>query len=307
MESIIIAVVRRALIAGTSLLLGTTGEIITERAGILNLGVEGMMNIGAVTGFIVTLLTRNPWLGTLAALLAGALSAFLHAFVSITLRANQVVSGLALTMVGVGIAGLVGKPFIGRPLPVKVETFRVPMLGDISVLGDILFNHDPYFYLAIGLGIAAWFVLTHTSSGIKVRSAGENPEAAESQGVSVYRVKYLCVIIGGAFAGLAGAHVSIAYSTSWTEGMVAGRGWIIVGLTIFSLWNPLRGFIGAFLFGGIFVLQYLLQPLGISPNLLATLPYLATLFVLLLDGLRKDHRNLHAPAKLGEPYKRGEV
>jgi simple sugar transport system permease protein len=307
MEELIMAVLKRALIAGTPLLLGTVGEILAQRAGVMNLGVEGMMNIGAVTGFLVTLLTRNPSLGILAALLAGAMSALPHAFASVSLRANQVVSGLALTMLGIGIAGIAGKPFIGRPLPVKVETFKIPFLGDLPYVGDVFFNQDPIFYLAVLLTVLVWFLLFRTKPGIKIRSVGENPEAAETQGVPVSLVKYLCVIGGGAFAGLAGAHVSIAYSTSWTEGMVAGRGWIIVGLTIFSLWNPLRAFLGAFLFGGIFVLQYLLQPLGIPPNLLGMLPYLATLFVLFLDGMRKDHRSLHAPAKLGEPYKRGEA
>ncbi len=290
--------------AGTSLLLGTTGEILTERSGILNLGVDGMMNIGAVTGFIVTYTTGNVLAGVLAALLTGAISAAIHGIVSIYFKANQTVSGLALSMLGVGLAGVMGKPYIGKQLPVKLAPVQLPLLRKIPLLGDLLFNQDLLFYAGLLLAVAAWFFLKWTRLGIRVRSVGENPEASESQGISVRWIRFFCTVAGGAFAGLGGAHISLAYSTSWIEGLVAGRGWIVVGLTIFSLWNPLRGIGGAFLFGGIFITQYMLQPLGVPPNLLATLPYGATLIVLLVDGLRKDHRSLHAPAQLGEPYSR---
>jgi simple sugar transport system permease protein len=305
MEDIIISVAQRTLIAGTPLLLGTIGEVICERSGILNLGVEGVMAIGAVTAFIVTFVTGNPWLGLIAAVVAGALISVLHAFVSITLNASQVVSGLALTMLGLGISGLVGKPYIGKPLEQKMETWPIPGLADIPVLGPIFFNHSPYFYLAIILAVTAWFVLKNTRIGISVRSAGENPRATETQGINVARIRYWCVIAGGALAGMAGAHLSTSYSKSWIEGMTGGRGWIVIALTIFALWNPLRAIIGAFLFGGIFVVQYLLQPLGISPNFLAMLPYLSTLLVLFIGALR-DSRKLNPPAMLAEPYRRGE-
>jgi simple sugar transport system permease protein len=237
--------------------------------------------------------------------LAGALISVLHAFVSITLNASQVVSGLALTMLGLGISGLVGKPYIGKPLEQKMETWPIPGLADIPVLGPIFFNHSPYFYLAIILALAAWFVLKNTRIGISIRSTGENPRATETQGINVSRIRYWCVIAGGALAGMAGAHLSTSYSKSWIEGMTGGRGWIVIALTIFALWNPLRALIGAFLFGGIFVVQYLLQPLGISPNFLAMLPYLSTLLVLFVGALR-DSRKLNPPAMLGEPYRRGE-
>jgi general nucleoside transport system permease protein len=306
MEDVIIAVLRRTLVAGTPLLLGTIGEIIAERSGILNLGIEGLMSVGAVAAFIVTLGSGNPWLGIAAAAVAAAVLALLHAWMSVSLRANQVVSGLALTMMGVGLASLAGKPFIGKPIPVRMEPIRIPVLGDIPFVGDVLFNQDVFFYGAIALGVAAWFFLVHTRSGIKVRSVGENPKAAEAQGVSVYGIRYACTVLGGAFAGLAGAYLPLAYSTSWIEGLVAGRGWIVIALTIFALWNPLRAFFGSFLFGGIFVLQYLLQPLGISASILAMLPYLTTLAVLVVDGISKDHRRLHAPAQLGEIFKKGE-
>jgi simple sugar transport system permease protein len=306
MEGILISILTRTLIAGTPLLLGTLGEIITERSGVLNLGVEGMMAVGAMSAFTVTLITGSPWLGLLAAVLAGALAAGLHAFVSVSLRANQVVSGLALTMLGLGVSGLFGRPFIGRPLPQKLGAVRIPGLAEIPVVGRILFSRDPLFYLAVVLGILLWILLSRTRWGIQIRSVGENPAAAEVQGINVARIRYLCVLLGGALAGMAGAHLSLVYSKSWTEGLTGGRGWIVIALTIFALWNPLRAFLGAFLFGCIFVLQYLLQPIGVPPNLLAMMPYLATLTVLLAGGLRKDRRRLLAPAKLGEAYSKGE-
>lgn len=305
MEDIIISVAQRTLIAGTPLLIGTIGEIICERSGILNLGVEGVMAIGAVTAFIITMVTGNPWLGLFVAILAGMLISVIHALASITLQSNQVVSGLALTMLGLGVSGLVGKPYVGKPLAVKFNVVAVPLLSDIPFVGPVFFNQSPFFYMAIVLAVAAWFVLKHTKLGIRIRSAGENPKATETQGVSVSLIRYACVIIGGGFSGMAGANLSISYSKSWIEGMTAGRGWIVIALTIFALWNPMRAILGAFLFGGIFVLQYLLQPLGISPNFLAMMPYVATLLVLFIGGI-KDSRKLSAPAMLAEPYKRGE-
>jgi ABC-type uncharacterized transport system permease subunit len=305
MEDIIISVAQRTIVAGTPLLLGTIGEVLCERSGILNLGVEGVMSIGAVTAFIVTFMTLNPWLGLLAAICAAMLVSIIHAFASITLQSSQVVSGLALTMLGLGMSGLAGKPYIGKPLTVKMESLAIPLLSDIPVIGRILFDQSPFFYMAIILAVAAWFVLTHTSLGIKIRSTGENPRATETQGVNVSLIQYMCVIIGGGFSGMAGANLSISYSSSWIEGMTAGRGWIVIALTIFALWSPLRAIIGSFVFGCVFVMQYMLQPLGISPNLLALLPYLTTIIVLLMIGF-KDSRKLNAPAMLGEPYKRGE-
>jgi len=305
MEEIIISVAQRTLIAGTPLLLGTIGEVICERSGNLNLGVEGVMSIGAVTAFIVTFYTGHPWLGLFAAIFAGMLISVVHALASITLQANQVVSGLALTMLGLGISGLAGRPYVGKPLTVKMHSWAVPVLSDIPFVGPIFFDQSPFFYMAVILAVTAWFFLNYTTFGIQIRSTGENPKATETQGVNVSKIRYWCVIIGGGFSGMAGANLSISYSKSWIEGMTAGRGWIVIALTIFALWSPMRAMLGAFLFGGIFVLQYLLQPIGISPNFLAMLPYIATLLVLLLIGL-KDSRKLGAPAMLGEPYKRGE-
>lgn len=306
-DPIVVTVLDRALAAGTPLLLGTLGEIVAERSGVLNLGVEGMMSVGAVTGFMTAVATGSPWLGMAVAIASGAALSLLHAFAGITLRANQVVSGLALAMLGVGLSGLLGKPYIGvAAAGAKMDVVRVPRLADLPWVGRILFVKDPFFYLAIAIGIVLWFLLAHTRWGVRVRSVGENPAAAEVQGVSVAGVRYLCTAIGGALAGMGGAHISLAYSNSWSEGLTGGRGWIVIALTIFALWNPLRAFLGAFLFGGVFVLQYVLQPLGIPPNLLGALPYAATLLVLVLGGLRGDLRLLASPEALGEPYARGE-
>jgi general nucleoside transport system permease protein len=304
MEEIVISVAKRAIIAGTPLLLGTTGEVICERSGILNLGVEGVMAIGAVTAFIVTFVTHNPWLGLLAAIAAGVLFSLIHAFASVSLQSNQVVSGLALTMLGLGISGVLGKPYVGRPLTVKMNTVAIPGLSDIPYVGPVFFDQPPFFYMAMVLAVAAWFTLKYTKLGIQIRSTGENPKATEAQGVHVDRIRYLCVLLGGGFSGMAGANLSISYSKSWFEGITAGRGWIVIALTIFALWDPRRAIIGAFLFGGIFVLQYILQPLGISPSFFSMLPYAATLLVLILMGLR-NRKQLSAPAMLGEPYQRG--
>jgi len=305
MEDIIISTLQRTMVAGTPLLLATTGEVICERSGILNLGVEGVMAMGAVVAFIVTMTTGQPWLGVLAAIAAGMAISIIHAFASVTLQANQVVSGLALTMLGLGLSGMLGKPYVGKPLSIKMEDWAIPYLSDIPWLGKIFFTQGPFFYLAIVLAFVAWFFLERTRMGIEIKSTGENPKAAETQGVNVSRLRYFSIIVGGGFSALAGAHLSISYSKSWIEGMTAGRGWIAIALTIFALWNPGRAIWAAFLFGGFFVVQYLLQPLGISPNFLAMLPYVATLLILLLISL-KDPRKLNAPAMLAEPYKRGE-
>ncbi len=305
MEELILSTLQRTLVAATPLLLATTGEIICERSGILNLGVEGVMAIGAVIAFIVTMATGQPWLGVLAASAAGMALCVIHALACITLQANQVVSGLALTMIGLGLSVILGKPYVGTPLKVKMEDFQIPVLSDIPFVGDIFFNQSPMFYLAVVLSLAAWFFMEQTLGGIRLKASGENPKAAETQGVNVTLVRYLSVIIGGGFYGLAGAFLSISYSTSWIEGMTAGRGWIAIALTIFALWNPLRAIWSACLFGGIFVAQYRMQALGISPHFLAMLPYLATLAILLFISF-KDPKKLNAPAMLAEPYQRGE-
>ena len=297
-----------AVAAGTPLLFGTLGEIYAERSGVLNLGIEGMLAVGAVTAFGVTLTTENVWLGVLAAAAIGGLLALIHAFLSVTLRANQVVSGLALTMFGLGLSGLLGKQYIGRPLPSSliVRPIFIPVLGGIPILGRFLFQQDLLVYLSMVLALLLWFILFKTRVGISVRSVGEDPATSDALGVNVYRTRYLCVLLGGALAGLAGAHLSVAYAPAWTEGMSAGRGWVVVGLTIFAMWRPTRAVLGAYLFGGVEALQYALQPLGFSPQLLGMLPYIFAVVVLLVGTRETIRRRLGAPAALGVPYARGE-
>ncbi len=295
-----------AIPAGTPYLYATLGEIYAERSGILNLGVEGMMIMGAVTGFGVTLSTGNPWLGFAAAAVVGALMALIHAFMSITLRANQIVSGLALTMFGLGLSGLLGRRYIGTPLPVRVHEVPIPLLSEIPVIGPLVFNHDPIVYLSFVLVPVLGFVLFHTRLGISIRSVGENPATADAMGVNVFLIRYACTVFGGALAGIAGAYLSIVYAPAWIEGMTAGAGWIAIALTIFALWSPYRALLGAYLFGGVKVLQYRLQPLGISPNLLNTLPFVLTILVLLLATGEVQRRRIGMPAALGIPYSREE-
>jgi len=303
---LIISVLQRSLVFATPLFLATLGEILTERAGILNLGMEGLIAFGAFAAFAGTVSTGSAWLGILIAMGAGAALAAIHALVSVTFRANQTVSGLALTMVGTGAAGLWGKPYIGTAAPQRLGPVDLGALSDIPVLGKVLFSQDPFFYISVVLLVAVSFLLGSTRTGLRIRSVGENPKASDALGVPVLVIRWACVVSGGALAALGGAQLSLSYSASWVEGMSAGRGWIVIALTVFSIWKPARAFLGALLFGGIFVLQYLLQPLGIPPSILGMLPYVATLSVLVFDGLRKDSHSLFAPAVLGEPYKRGE-
>ncbi len=295
-----------AIPAGTPYLYATLGEIYAERSGILNLGVEGMMIMGAVSGFGVTLTTGNPWLGILAAALVGGLMALIHAFASITLRVNQIVSGLALTMVGLGLSGLWGRRYVGTPLPHRLRDMPIPFLSDIPGLGPLFFHQDAMVYLSLILVVVMGYILFHTRPGVTIRSVGENPATADAMGVNVFLVRYVCTFIGGMLAGLGGAYLSVVYTPAWIEGMTAGAGWIAIALTIFALWSPYRALLGAYLFGGVKVLQYRLQPLGISPNLLNTLPFILTILVLLAATGEVRRRRIGMPAALGIPYTRGE-
>ncbi len=301
-----LAALRAAIPAGTPLLFGTLGEVYAERSGVLNLGVEGMMILGALAGFGVAHSTGNVWLGILAAGVVGGLLALIHAFASISLGVNQVVSGLALTMLGLGISGMIGKRYVGQPLAARLQALPLPVLGDIPVLGPLLFRFDGLVYLAVILVPVLWFVLYKTRWGITLRSVGENPAAADAMGVNVARVRYLAVVFGGVMAGLGGGYLSLAYAPAWIEGMTAGAGWIVIALTIFAMWDPARALLGAYLFGGVGVLQFRLQPLGVSPNLLNMLPFLLTIVVLLLSSGEVVRRRVGAPAALMQPYAREE-
>lgn len=279
----ILQVVVRGLALGTPLLWGALGEIYAERAGVVNLGVEGMMVLGAFSGFAVAHTTGNPVVGLLAAGVVGGAAALLHAFVAVTLRANQYVSGLALSMLGLGLAGLLGRGWEGIPLDRP--------LPEISVLAPV----------GLGLAIVLWIILYHTRWGIILRTTGESPAAADVMGANVALVRYLAVVFGGVLAGIAGGFLSVAYRPSWTEGMTAGMGWIVVAMAIFAGWDPLRAVGAAFLFGVLFHLSFRLQT-WIPPEPLQMMPFVFTILVLAITA----RRGQGVPEALGLPYIRGE-
>lgn len=277
----------RGLAFGTPLLLGTLGELLAERAGVVNLGVEGMMILGALFAFVAAQLTGQPLVGLLAAMGVGALAALIHAVVVVTLRANQYVSGLALTMLGLGLAGLLGRGWEGIPLDHP--------LPEISVLPP----------LGLVLAVVLWMGLYHTRWGIALRMTGESPAAADALGVNVSLVRYLAVVAGGALAGIAGGFLSVAYRPSWTEGMTGGMGWIVIGLVIFASWDPLRAIVASFFFGTLFHLSFRLQA-WLPPEPLQMMPFAFTILVLAITGRRTSRTWLGAPEGLGLPYVRGE-
>lgn len=305
-EDWVIGTLIRTLAYGTPLLLGTLGEIYSERSGVVNLGVEGMMLMGAVSAFATAFITGNPWLGMLMAAVAGGLAALLHAFASITLRANQVVSGLALTMLGTGLSGLFGKGFEGQPLNSTIPNVTVPLLKDIPYLGEILFvNQNPIVYFSIALTPVLSYILFKTSIGITIRSVGENPGAADSAGINVWKVRYFCVVLGGVLAGLAGGYLSIAYRPAWTQGMTGGMGWLVIALTIFAAWKPGRGMLGAYIFGALIHLSYRLQPF-VAPQFLKMMPYGFAILALVALAIGPGKQKSEEPNSLMEPYVRGE-
>jgi simple sugar transport system permease protein len=303
---LITSVLRSAIRAGTPLLYASVGEIYAERAGVMNLGVEGMMIMGAVSGYAAGIITGNPWLAILTAGVIGAVMALVHSVLSINFRVNQVVSGLALTMFGLGLSSLAGARYIGVPKKASLTTIKVPVLGDIPVIGEMLFHQDPMVYISFIAVPLLWFFLFKTKAGIIIRSVGENPAAADALGVNVYLVRHLCTLFGGFMAGLAGSYLSVVYTPAWVENMTAGRGWIAVALTIFSLWSPIRAMIGAYLFGGVEAVQFNLQAYGIPPDLLGMMPYVLTILVMVFGAEERIRKRLGAPSALGIPYVRGE-
>lgn len=275
----------RALAVGTPLLWAALGEIYAERSGVVNLGVEGMMILGAFFAFAVTHTTGDPVLGLVAASVAGGAAALVHALVAITLRANQYISGLALAMLGLGMAGVLGRGWEGIPL--------LNALPEISWLN----------YLGLALAAALWFVLYHTRVGLIVRSTGESPAAADAAGVNVSLVRYSCVVLGGVLAGVAGGFLSVAYRPSWTEGMTGGMGWIALAIAIFAGWDPLRAVWGALLFGALFFLSFRLQT-WIAPEVLRMMPFAFTIIILAVTA--RSRRGQAAPEALGVPFEGGE-
>jgi len=276
---------------------------------VMNLGVEGMMIIGAVTGFLVAVRTESLWLAVIGAMLAGGGLSLIHAWMSITLRVNQVVSGLALTIFGTGLSAFLGKPVIGTPAPVVFAKISLPLLSQIPFLGPVLFRNDVLVYLSFVLVLAFSFLLYRTKHGLRLRAVGENPGAADAMGVNVFGFRYLYVIAGGMLAGLGGAYLSLAYTATWLENMTAGRGWIAVALVIFATWNPVRALVGAYIFGGIEALVFRLQALNVTavPSFfLKMLPYLLTVLVLVWATRETHRKRIGAPSALGLPYEREE-
>jgi ABC-type uncharacterized transport system permease subunit len=300
---LIVNIMLGIIIAATPLVFAAIGELVVEKSGVLNLGVEGMMIVGAIAGFSATVETGSFFAGVVAAVLAGALIALLFAVLTQTLLANQVATGLALTMFGLGLASLVGQSYSGRSAP-QFPKLNVPGLSDIPVLGPLLFGQDALVYLSVVLVAAvAWF-LAKTRTGLIIRAIGENHDAAHAIGYPVVAYRYGALLFGGGCAGLGGAYLSIVQTPLWVENMTAGRGWIALALVVFAAWRPWRAFFGAYLFGGITIIQLHSQALGlgIEPQLLAMLPYLATIVVLVLISYDRSRAKLNAPANLGQIF-----
>jgi general nucleoside transport system permease protein len=294
------------LAAGTPLALAAMGLLINEKAGVLNLGAEGMMLVAALAGFAAMLHTESATVGFLAGALAGAALAAVFALLAIGLNANQYAAGLALSLLGAGLSAFFGLQYVGKKL-IDRAGFEVPLLADIPFLGVALFRQHPmvYFTVALCVGLAWW--LFRTRSGLVLKSVGENPQAAHALGYSVRGIRVAAVLAGGAMCGLAGAYLSVVYAPLWVEGMVADRGWIALALTVFATWRPARALLGAYLFGGVTMLQLSLQGAGveISSQLMSMLPYLATIVVLVLISRNPAWIRLNMPASLGQPFEPG--
>lgn len=295
-----------AVSLSTPLMLAALGELIAERAGILNLSIEGMMLMGASLGFAVGFTTESLNLAVLAGMVAGASLSLVHAFVSITLKVNQIVSGLTLVMLGTGLAAFIGSKYAGATSPVEVKTIPIPLLSEIPFLGPILFNQDLLVYISVPLVVFASWFLFNTTWGQWVRATGEAPAAADAAGVPVTLVRYAATLTGGALAGLAGTYFSVVFARAWTENMIAGRGWIALALVIFATWRPLLLLPGALFFGFLDSLNFQLQAAGfkISTDFLGMMPYVLTLLVLIVVWRRQQVQHRGMPRALGVPYER---
>ncbi|MEJ2707269.1 MAG: ABC transporter permease [Anaerolineales bacterium] len=306
---------------GTVLLFAALGEVFAERSGVLNLGVEGMMLLGAMSAFSVAVSTGNPWLGMIVAMLAAGLISQIHAFIVITLQADQVVSGLALTFLGTGISLVFGEGLSKAGAVALLPKLSIPLLTQIPILGPIFFtDHSVLVYVGYILTPLSWYYINRTRPGMHLRAVGEYPAAADTLGISVYRLRYFYVFVGGVLAGLAGATISLAISPGWfSELTTAGMGWIAVGLVIFAQWDPFRAAFGAYAFGalrrlildiqGPMTLFGLRNPFYYNPYwgfFLQMLPYAFTIIVLVIGSREALRKRLGAPAALGQPYIRGE-
>ncbi|HEB66215.1 MAG TPA: ABC transporter permease [Chloroflexi bacterium] len=316
-----IVILQAGVASGTVLLFATLGEIFAERSGVLNLGVEGMMLIGAMSAFSVAVKTGDPWMGVLVAMLAAGLLSQIHAFITVTLQADQVVSGLALTFLGTGLSLVLGEGLSKAGTVALLPAFSIPLLSRIPLLGPVFFtDQNVMVYLGYLLTPMAWYYINYTRPGMHLRAVGEHPAAADTLGINVYRLRYFYVFVGGMLAGLAGATISLAISPGWfSELTTAGQGWIAVGLVIFAQWDPVRGAIGSYVFGalrrlildiqGPQTLLWFANPFYYNPYwgfFLQMLPYAFTVIVLVLGSREAVRKRLGAPAALGLPYIRGE-
>jgi simple sugar transport system permease protein len=287
------------MVAATPILIAATGELVVEKSGVLNLGVEGMMITGAICGFVAAVNTGSPLLGFVAAAVGGAVLSLLFAWLTQFALANQVASGLALTLFGLGLSSLVGQGYQGV-IPPSTGDIHIPLLSDIPVLGPILLQHDFMVYFGLLLVAATWATLKYTRVGLVLRAVGENHDAAHALGYKVVRIRVIAILFGGACAGLGGAYISLIRVPQWTEGMTAGAGWIALALVVFASWKPWRVVLGAYLFGGVTVLQLNLQAAGIAipVEYLTMSPYLITILVLVIMSADRSS----APASLGRIF-----
>ncbi|TLP49126.1 MULTISPECIES: ABC transporter permease [Cohaesibacter] len=298
-EALLISIVT----ASTPLLLAAIGELVVERSGVLNLGVEGMMILGAVCAFATSLTTGNPYLGILAGMAGGIAMAALFGLLTLGLVANQVATGLALTLLGLGLSGMLGEHFVGTP-GIKLEPIAIPFLSSLPIIGRGLFAQDLLFYIAIALVAGVSWLLFKTRWGLIIRAVGENHGSAHALGYSVIRVRFGAVLFGGLCAGLSGAYLSLVYTNLWIENMTAGRGWIALALVVFASWLPVRIAVGAYLFGAVSILQFHAQGfgVGIPSQLLSALPYLATIAALILISRNRNVARVNTPSCLGQAF-----
>lgn len=294
------------LAAGTVLAIAALGLLINERAGVVNLGAEGMMLCSALAGFAAVVATGQDWVGFVAGAASGGLLAMAFGLLVIYLNTNSYATGLALSLFGAGASAFIGTGYVKHVLPAR-PNFAVPYLSDIPLLGDALFKHHPLVYAALLLALALIYFLYKTRAGLVLRSVGESPESAHALGYNVRRIRLLAVVAGGALCGLAGAYLSVVYTPLWVEGMVAGKGWIALALTTFATWRPSRVLLGAYLFGGVTMLQFHLQGVGVNvpAEFLNMLPYVATIVVLVLISRKPDWIRANMPASLGKPFHSG--
>lgn len=291
------------IIASTPLLLAATGELVAEKAGVLNLGLEGMMLVGAVVGFAVTVITGNTLLGVVAGMLGGIAVSLIFAVLTLTFLANQVATGLAIAIFGTGLSALMGAGYVGVAVE-RLAQLDLPGLSDIPVIGPVLFGQDLLVYVSVGAVAAVWWFLYRSHAGLVLRAVGDSHDAAHAIGYPVVAIRYAATLFGGAMAGLGGAYMSLAYNASWSENMTAGRGWIALALVVFATWRPLWLLAGAYLFGSIMYLSLYLQGLGVAvpSQFVSALPYVVTIIVLVAISRDRTRIRLNAPACLGRPF-----